>query len=384
MSKRDYYEILGVEKDAAPEVMKKAYRKLAIKYHPDRNPDNKEAEEKFKEAAEAYEVLSNAQKKAQYDRFGHSAPGGFSGGGGGPSMEDIFSQFGDIFGGGGGSPFDSFFGGGARARTRQNRGSNVRIKLGLTLEEIAKGVEKKLKIKKYVPCSTCGGNGAKDSSSYSTCNTCGGQGQVRRVQQTFLGQMATTSTCPACNGEGKTVINKCTTCKGEGRAYREETVTVHIPNGVGEGMQLTVSGAGNAAQRGGVAGDLIVVIQEKEHKHFTRDGQNLIYSLSLPFTDVVLGTSIAVPTLEGKAKIKVEPGTQAGKILRLRGKGLPNVNAYGKGDLLIYVDIFVPKKLNKDDKELIEKLQESAGFKPNGTTDNEKGFFDKMKDLFEG
>ena len=343
MAKKDYYEILGVAKNATADELKKAYRKQAIKFHPDKNPGDKSAEEKFKEAAEAYEILSDDNKRANYDRFGHNAPGGF-GGGGGPSFDDIFSNFGDIFGGGGGDPFDTFFGGGNRGRQRQTGvpGNNIRIKVSLTLEEIANGVEKKLKIKRYKNCSNCAGSGAKDSNSFQNCSTCGGSGAVRRVQQTILGQMQTTSTCPTCNGEGKIVTGKCSNCSGEGREYTEDTVTIKIPAGVGEGMQLTLSGNGNAGQRGGRTGDLIVVISELEHNHLQREGNHLLYNLIISYADAVLGTSVEVPTLDGKAKIKIEPGTPAGKLLRLKGKGLPQVNSYSKGDLIIQVNIFVP------------------------------------------
>lgn len=384
-NKRDYYEVLGLSKSASASEMKKAYRKLAIKYHPDKNPGDKAAEEKFKEAAEAYEVLSNEDKRAKYDRFGHQAPGGFGAGGGfgggGMNMEDIFSQFGDIFGGGG-SPFDSFFGTGSRQQSR-NRGSNVRIRVKLNLEEIAKGTEKKLRLKKYTACKSCSGSGAKGGSSYKTCHTCKGQGAVRRVQQTMLGQMATTATCPTCNGAGKIITSKCNTCSGEGRSYAEETITINIPAGVAEGMQLTVSGKGNAASRGGVNGDLIVVIQEEAHPHLERDGNNLVYDLNISFADAVLGKSVEVPTISGKAKIKIQPGTPAGKLLRLRGKGLPAVNSYGKGDLLVHISIWVPKELNRDEKEAIEKLRGMPNLDPTEGQRSEKGFFDKMKDFFE-
>ncbi|MEY3679218.1 MAG: hypothetical protein RI924_1359, partial [Bacteroidota bacterium] len=330
MAKRDYYDVLGVARNANAEEIKKAYRKLAIKYHPDKNPDDKAAEDKFKEAAEAYEVLSNPEKKQRYDQFGHAgnAAGAGGYGGGGMNMEDIFSQFGDIFGGG--SPFESFFGGGQSSRggRRVSRGSNLRIKVKLTLEEIAKGAEKKIKVNKQVVCQTCDGTGAKDKSSFNTCRTCGGSGAVRRVTNTILGQMQTTSTCPTCNGEGTQITAKCGSCHGEGLSRGEETISIQIPAGVSEGMQLSMSGKGNAAPRGGVPGDLIILIEEVPHETLKRDGNNIIYDLHISFVDAAIGSSVEVPTIDGKAKIKIEAGTQGGKILRLKGKGIPEVNSY--------------------------------------------------------
>lgn len=384
MAKRDFYEILGVAKTADEKEIKKAYRKVAMKYHPDRNPDNKEAEEKFKEAAEAYEVLSDADKRARYDRFGHDGVNSqFGGGGRGATMEDIFSQFGDVFGGGG-SPFDSFFGGSASGRTRSNsgqRGSNLRIKAALTLEEIANGVSKKIKVKKQISCDTCSGSGAKDSSSVKTCETCSGSGYVRQVKQTFLGAMQTTTTCPRCGGSGKTVTANCNSCKGSGRKMDEEIVQIDIPAGVEDGMQLSMRGKGNAGKNGGPAGDLLISIEEKPHEFFTRDGQNIIYDLFLNFADAALGTSVEVPTLEGRVKIKIPAGTQSGKIFRLRGKGISALQSYGKGDQLIHVNIWTPKSLNKDEKKLMEQLREMPNFKPNPGKE-EKGFFEKMKVYF--
>lgn len=385
MSKRDYYDILGVSKSASADDIKKAYRKLAIKYHPDKNPDDKEAEEKFKEAAEAYEVLSNPEKRQRYDQFGHAgAQGGFGGygGGGGMNMEDIFSQFGDIFGGG--SPFDSFFGGGGSrgGGRRVQRGSNLRIKVKLTLEEIAHGVEKKIKVNKQVVCNTCHGSGAKDKNSVQTCKTCGGSGSVRRVTNTILGQMQTTSTCPTCNGEGTTITSKCTSCHGDGIVRGEETISINIPAGVSEGMQLSMSGKGNAAPRGGVPGDLIILIEEIPHETLKREGNNVIYDLHVSFVDATLGTSIEIPTIDGKARIKLEPGTQGGKILRLKGKGIPEVNSYHKGDQLVQVNVWTPKTLNNEERELLEKLRASENFRPNPGK-NEKSFFDRMKEYFE-
>ncbi|HNJ28620.1 MAG TPA: molecular chaperone DnaJ [Ferruginibacter sp.] len=389
MSKRDYYEILGVSKGASQDEIKKAYRKVAMQYHPDRNPGDKTAEEKFKEAAEAYEILSDSDKRAQYDRFGHQAfgPGrsGAGGGysGGGMNMDDIFSQFGDIFGDD--NPFGSFFGGSNRrssgSRSRGQRGSNLRVKLKLNFEEIAKGAQKTIKVKKYVPCNTCGGSGAKDKNSVQTCGTCGGSGQVRRVQNTFLGQMQTVTTCPTCNGEGSTVTHKCTACKGDGRVYGEETVTIDIPAGVQEGMQLSLSGRGNAGERGGSAGDLIVLIEEEPHPQLHRDGLNVAYDLHISIPDAVFGTQVEVPTIDGRAKIKIPPGTQSGKIFRLKGKGFPNVNSYEKGDQLIQVNVWTPQHVSDEEKRMLEKLQASENFKPKPEK-NDKSFFDKVREMF--
>lgn len=383
MAKRDYYEILGVSKDASAAEIKKAYRKVALKYHPDKNPDNKEAEEKFKEAAEAYEILSDQQKRQTYDRFGHEGMrGGFGGGGaGGMNMDDIFSQFGDIFGGG----FESFFGGGGGGgrggRRRVRKGSNLRIKLKLTLEEIAKGVEKKIKVRRQVSCDSCSGTGAKNASAYQTCNTCQGSGQVKKVVNTMLGQMVSASTCPTCNGEGKVVTDRCEKCHGEGRQMKEEVLEIRIPAGVSEGMQLSMYGKGNVPPRGGEAGDLLIVIEEEEHEHFKRDGNNIIYDLYVNFADAALGSSVEVPTLEGKVRINLEPGTQSGKLLRLRGKGVKDIEGYGSGDQLIHVNVWTPKSLNKREKELLEELRKSENFVPKPGK-KEKGFFEKMKEFF--
>src|SRR5215213_3425678 len=381
MSKRDYYEILSVTKTASADEIKKAYRKVAMQYHPDRNPGDKTAEEKFKEAAEAYEVLSDADKRAQYDRFGHAGVSGNGRGAHAPNMEDIFSQFGeDIFG--------SFFGGGAGGqrtrggqRARGTRGSNLRIKLKLTYEEIAKGVTKNIKVKKYVGCNTCGGSGAKDKGSVQTCSTCGGSGQVRKVTSTFLGQMQTVTTCPACNGEGSTITAKCNDCKGEGRVYGEETVSIDIPAGVQEGMQLNVSGRGNAGERGGMPGDLVILIEEEPHKELQREGLNVAYELYLSFPDAVFGTQAEVPTIDGRAKIKIPPGTQSGKVFRLKGKGFPAVNSYEKGDQLVQVNVWTPQQVSAEEKSVLEKLSHSSNFKPNPDK-NQKSFFDKMREMF--
>ena len=382
MEKRDYYEVLGVSKSADATEIKKAYRKLALKYHPDKNPGDKEAEEKFKEAAEAYDVLSNEEKKRRYDQFGHAGVGGAGQGGfgGGMSMDDIFSQFGDIFGSFGGFSGFGGFGGGRSAR-RVNRGTNLRVKVKMNLQEIATGIEKKIKVKKYVACQHCNGTGAKDGKSYSTCSTCKGSGQVTRVQNTILGAMQTTSTCPTCEGEGKIINEKCTFCNGEGVLMSEEVISINIPAGVGEGMQLSLSGKGNAARRGGVNGDLTVLIEEEEHPELVRDGNDLLYNVFIGYPEAVLGETVEIPTIEGKVKVKIEAGTQPGKILRLRGKGLPDVNGYGKGDLLAKVNVWIPKNLSKDEKKLVEKMKEAEGFKP-GSGDK-KSIFSKMKDFFD-
>ncbi|MDQ6608483.1 MAG: molecular chaperone DnaJ [Bacteroidota bacterium] len=384
MSKRDYYEILGVSKGSATEEIKKSYRKVAMQYHPDRNPGDKGAEEKFKEAAEAYEILSDADKRAQYDRYGHAGVSGAGRGGHSQNMEDIFSQFGDIFGE---DVFGSFFSGGRRGggnggrTTRGVRGSNLRIKLKLTYEEIAKGVTKNIKVKKHVPCTVCNGSGAKDKSSVQTCGTCGGSGQVRKVTNTFLGQMQTVTTCSTCGGEGTTITAKCHNCKGEGRVYGEETVNIDIPAGVQEGMQLNISGRGNAGERGGSAGDLIILIEEEAHKELQREGLNVVFELHITFPDAVFGTQLEVPTIDGRAKIKIPAGTQSGKIFRLKGKGFPAVNSYEKGDQLVHVNVWTPQNISSDERAILEKLNHSPNFKPNPDK-NEKSFFDKMREMF--
>jgi len=379
MAKRDYYEVLGVGKNATEDEIKKAYRKMAMKYHPDKNQGDKAAEEKFKEAAEAYDVLGTAAKKQKYDQFGHA---GFSAGGGGghgdfSSMDDIFSAFGDIFGGGG-------FGGGGSSRggRRVNRGTNLRIKVKLDLNEILTGVEKKIKVNKYVSCVPCKGTGAQNGSGFSNCNTCRGTGQVTRVVQTMLGQMQTASTCPSCGGEGQIIKEKCKSCYGDGIVKGEEVISINIPAGVAEGMQLSMQGKGNAAARGGVPGDLLIVVEETEHHTLKRDGNNLLYNLFISVPEVILGTSAEINTLDGKAKIKIDAGTQSGKVLRLRGKGLPNINGYEKGDLLVNVNVWTPQTLNKEEKQLLEKLKESENFKPN-PSQKERSFFSRMKEYFE-
>jgi molecular chaperone DnaJ len=383
--KRDYYEILGVTKTSSPDEIKKAYRKVAMQYHPDKNPGNKEAEEKFKEAAEAYEVLSDADKRSQYDRFGHAGVGGNGrgfGGGQGMNMEDIFSQFGDVFGD---DLFGSFFGGrrgsGGGGKSRGTRGSNLRVRIKLNFEEIAKGASKTIKVKKYILCDSCGGSGAKDKSSIQSCGTCGGSGQVRRVQNTFLGQMQTVTTCPTCNGEGTSITNKGGSCKGDGRVYGEENITIDIPAGVQEGMQLSMSGKGNAGERGGYPGDLIVQIEEEAHPELLRDGLNVVYDLHISFPEAVFGTQVEVPTIDGRAKLKIPAGTQSGKVFRLKGKGFPAVQSYEKGDQMVYVNIWTPQDLTAEEKTMLEKLQSSPNFQPHPEK-GEKGFFERIKDMF--
>jgi len=383
MSKRDFYEILGVSKNASDEELKKAYRKMAIKFHPDKNPGNKDAEEHFKEAAEAYEILSDKDKRARYDRFGHAGLGGASSGGGagfggGMNMDDIFSQFGDIFGG----HFSGFGGGSQGGGRRVNKGSNLRVKVKMTLEEIATGVEKKIKVNKYIGCDKCNGSGAHSGSSFTRCTTCHGSGHVTRVQNTILGQMQTSGTCPSCGGEGQIITEKCKACHGDGIVRGEDVITLNIPAGVSEGMQLSVSGKGNAGPRGGIPGDLILQVEEAEHDHLQRDGSNLIFNLFLNFADASLGSSVEIPTLEGKAKVKIDAGTQAGKLLRLKGKGLPSLEHYGKGDLIVNINIWTPQHLSSEEKKLMEKLRDSKNFEP-APGKKDRGFFDRMKEYFE-
>ena len=385
MAKRDYYEVLGVQKGASAEEIKKAYRKLAVKYHPDKNPGNKEAEEKFKEAAEAYSVLSDETKKARYDQFGHAGVDGagpdFSGGFG--NLNDILN---DLFGGGFGgfSGFGGFgggFGGGQRQQ-RVHRGRDIRVRVKLTLEEIAHGVEKEISIEKSVPCPDCGGRGAKNSSDIKTCPACNGTGQVQRVVNSFLGQTVTYSTCQQCGGEGKIISNPCRTCNGTGLVRQRETIKVKIPAGVEAGMQLTIQGEGHAAKNNGINGDLLVVIEEQEYKDLKREGNNLFYTKVVSITDAILGADVEVPCIDGTVKVKVEPGTQSGTVVRLRGKGLPTVNGYGGvGDLYVKIAVWIPKKLNRDEKEIVESLRTKESFQPNPSKED-KSFFDKLKDLF--
>jgi len=368
MAKRDYYEVLGVTKSASADEIKKAYRKLAIQFHPDKNPDNPEAEDKFKEAAEAYEVLSNAEKKARYDQFGHQGLGGNGGyGGAGMNMEDIFSQFGDIFGGGGG--FGSFFGGGGGRRTK--KGTNLRVKLKLNLQEIANGVEKKIKVKRNVVAA---------GVSFKSCSTCQGSGQVKKVVNTMLGQMVSASTCAVCGGSGQIVDKKPAEADSRGLIVKEEVISINIPGGVGEGMQLSMSGKGNEIP-GGIPGDLLIVIEESEDNVLQREGNNVIYDLHVSFIDAALGASLEVPTIDGKVKIKIDPGTQSGKMLRLKGKGIKDINGFQRGDQLIMVNVWTPTELSKEEKNTLEALRNSENFQPDpGKQD--KSFFDKMKEFF--
>ena len=372
MSKRDYYEVLGVSKGATEAEMKKAYRKLALQYHPDKNPGDKEAEEKFKEAAEAYDVLSNPEKRQRYDQFGHAGMGGAAGGGfggGGMNMEDIFSHFGDIFGGQGG--FESFFGGGGGRRARTRVGSNIRIKLKLSLEEITNGSEKKIKYRKKK---------VADGVRFETCKTCGGRGQVTRVTNTFLGQMQTATTCPTCKGSGQSVGHKPPGADAQGLITEEVTTTINIPAGVEEGMQLSVSGKGNEVP-GGIAGDLIVLIEEKPHEFLRREGNNVIHELYISFPQAALGDKMEVPTVNGNVRIKIPAGTHAGKIMRLKGKGIPEINGYGTGDQLIHINVWTPQKMSNDEKEMLKKMEGSENFKPNPSS-SDKGLFDRMKEFF--
>ena len=390
MAKRDYYEVLGVEKNASADEIKKAYRKMAIKYHPDKNPGDKEAEEKFKEAAEAYSVLSDADKKARYDQFGHSGVEGagpdFSGGFG--NLNDILNDlFGGAFGGGFGG-FGGFGGGfgGARGGQRQQkvyRGRDIRVRVKLTLEEIAKGVEKEISIEKSVPCTECGGKGAKNSSDIKTCSACNGTGQVQRVTNSIFGQTVTYSTCQQCGGEGKVVTNPCRSCGGTGLVRKRETIKVKIPAGVEAGMQLTIQGEGHAAKNNGINGDLLVVIEEQEHQDLKREGNNLYYTKVISLPDAILGAEVEVPCLDGPYKIKVDAGTQSGTVVRLRNKGLPTVNGYGgTGDMYVKFAVWIPKKLDREDKAVIESLRGKESFKPNPSKED-KSFFDKIKDLFD-
>lgn len=366
--KRDYYEVLGISKNADEAEIKKSYRKLALKYHPDKNPGDTSAEEKFKEAAEAYEVLSNAEKRAQYDRFGHAGIGAGGFGGGGMNMDDIFSQFGDIFG----SAFGGSFGGSRSGGNRVVRGTNLRVKMKLTLEEIAEGVKKKIKVNKLVNA---------EGVTYKTCTTCNGSGRITRVAQTFLGAMQTQSSCHVCHGAGKMIDHRPSGADENGLKRQEEVIEIEIPAGVEEGMQLSVTGKGNAGPFNGIPGDLIVVIEEVEHPDLKRDGENLHYEAFVNFIDAVLGETIEIPTIGGKAKIKVDPGTQSGKVLRLKGKGLPILQGYGSGDLFVHINVWTPTKISKEEREILEKLKNSENFKPQPDK-SQKNFFGRMKDMF--
>lgn len=387
MAKRDYYEVLEVPKTASAEEIKKAYRKKAIEFHPDKNPGNSEAEEKFKEAAEAYDILSDPQKKQRYDQFGHAGMGGASQGGGfggGMTMDDIFSHFGDIFGGHfGGGGFGGFGGGGgSRGGRRVRRGSDLRVKVKLELKDIAKGVEKKIKVKKYISCKHCHGSGAEGDGNLKTCNTCHGSGVVTRVSNTFLGQMQTQSVCPTCEGEGKIITRKCTVCAGEGIVRDDEVITINIPAGVAEGMQLSMSGKGNAARRGGVNGDLLILIEEEPHPELIRDENDLVYNLLLSVPQASLGASVEVPAVDGsRLKLKIEPGTQPGKVLRLRNKGLPSINSYGTGDLLVNVSVYIPETLSPTEKQVMTEWEHAENFQPNRKA--KERIFDRFKRIFE-
>lgn len=388
MAKKDYYEVLGVDRNATAEEIKKAYRKMAIKYHPDKNPGNKEAEEKFKEAADAYSVLGNEEKRKRYDQFGDAgvgsaaSSGGF--GGSGMDIDDIFSQFGDIFGGhfGGFGGFGGFGSSQQQGEQRINRGSDLRVKVRLTLKEIASGTEKKIKVKKYVACQHCKGTGAEGSDGYSTCPTCGGRGQVTRVANTILGRMQTTSICPTCGGTGKIITKKCRYCNGEGVVMGEEVISINIPAGVAAGMQLSLSGKGNAARRGGINGDLLVVIEEELDPELMRDGNDLVYNLLLTFPFAVMGGSVEIPLVDGKkARIKIPAGTQAGTVLRLRNKGLPTVNHYGTGDMLVNISVYVPENLSKDKIEKLKEWENSSEFKPSSSVKNK--IFSRFRHMFD-
>ena len=385
MAKRDYYEVLDVPKNSSADDIKKSYRKKALEFHPDRNPNDKSAEEKFKEAAEAYDVLSDADKRARYDRLGHAGVDGNYGAGGGfqgMDMDEILRRFGfdsdDIFG--------EFFGGGRRrsgggGRARGERGSNLRMRVKLTLEEIATGVNKKIKVRIQVPCNTCNGSGARDPNSVETCGTCRGSGVVNRVTQTPFGMMQTAVPCPTCNGAGQTIKSPCNVCKGDGRVFGEETIEMDIPAGVHEGIQLSMAGKGNAGAKGGGAGDLLITVEEVPHEEFTRDGSNIMYELFINIADASLGTKTEVPTLDGRARITIPPGTQSGKIFRLKDKGLPGLQSYQRGDQLIHVNVWIPKKFNDEERKMLEKLRDMPNFQPNPGKED-KSFFERVKDIF--
>lgn len=383
MTKRDYYEILSVNKSSSPDEIKSSYRKLALKYHPDKNPGNKEAEEKFKELAEAYEVLSDPMKRQRYDQFGHQGVNntGFHGF---DNINDIFSHFGDIFSGfgsgGRGSIFDDFFGGGNRRSPENiNRGSDMKISLKLTLEEIAEGVEKTLKVKRYKVCSKCSGSGAKSQGGYSKCSQCNGTGEIRQVSRSIFGQFVNVTMCSTCNGEGRIVKEKCEECSGEGRVKTETSIKVNIPSGVQEGNYIPLRGQGNAGMRGGNAGDLLVFIEEEKHKDFVRDEDDIYFNLEISISDAIMGAEVVVPTLKGKVKLTIEPGTESGKLLRMKEKGIKHLNGYGRGDQIVRVNVHIPKKINAREKELLKELSKSENFKPKHTTSKkektEKSFF---------
>ncbi len=382
--KRDFYEVLGVSKGASAEEIKKAYRQKALQFHPDRNPGNKEAEEKFKEAAEAYEVLSDADKKNRYDRMGHAGVGtsaasdggmgGFSGFGAHMNMEDIFSRFGDVFGA-------EFGGGGFQGGRQVRRGSNLRVKLKISLHEVAFGVEKKIKVQKHVTCKECSGTGGAKGTGFHTCNTCHGSGYVTKIQRTFIGQIQTTNPCPTCGGEGKIITEKCKPCNGHGIVSGEEVISVRIPAGVEDGMQLSLQGQGNTAPNDGIPGDLIILIETTEDEKLKRHGKDLYFEQSLNIADASLGCQVDIPTLDGKARLKVDAGTQSGKILRLKGKGLPSLNSHGKGDILVYIHVWTPQNLTSEEKKMLELLRKSANFAPQPDKKG-KSFRDRLEDFF--
>jgi molecular chaperone DnaJ len=381
---RDYYEILGVGRDASPDELKRSYRKLAMKYHPDRNPDDAEAEASFKEAAEAYEVLSNPEKRQRYDQFGHA---GVRGNGGGPGagfhdINDIFSAFSDIFGGGS-TIFDDVFG--ARGRGRNGRtGGDLRIKLALTLEEIAHGSEKKIKVKKHLACDTCEGTGAEGGDAgYSSCGMCGGAGEIRQVTRSVFGQFVNVQACPTCQGEGRIIQNPCGECRGDGRIKGEETITINVPAGVVEGNYLTMRGAGNAGLRGGPPGNLRIEIEEVVHEHFTREGLDIYHDCFISLPDALLGTEVEVPTLKGKARLQIDPGVQSGKLLRMRGRGIPQINSTHAGDQMVRINVWMPQQLTRDEREIFESMRESESFIPRPEKGSgRKSFFSKVKDVF--
>lgn len=383
---RDYYEILGVERNASDADIKRAYRKLALKYHPDRNPDDKEAETKFKEAAEAYEILSSPEKRQRYDRYGHQGVRGNGAGGAGfQDINDIFSAFSDIFGSSG-SIFDEVFGGGRpRSRRRNGRaGGDLRIKLPLTLTEISEGTEKKIKVRKFVKCDPCSGSGAEaGKEGYSSCPTCQGSGEVRQVTRSVFGQFVNVQTCPTCQGEGRIINDRCKSCNGEGRQKGEETITITVPPGVLEGNYLTLRGAGNAGIRGGATGDLRVEIEEVSNEYFTREGLDIYYDLYISFPDAALGTEVEVPTLKGRARLDIDSGMQSGKILRMRGRGLPELNGNRRGDQMVRINVWTPQHLTEEERDFFEKYRESPSFTPKpDKEDDKRSFFSKVKDVF--
>ncbi len=392
MSKRDYYEILEIARDANPDDLKKAYRKAALKFHPDRNPNNKEAEEKFKEAAEAYEVLADPDKRRRYDQYGHAGMRAGADYHGYSDINDIFSSFSDIFGSGlGGGIFDDVFGGGGRGGRHRQRtgqgapGSDLKIRLKLTLEEIASGVEKKIKIKRWKPCDVCSGSGAKHGTSKTACTTCNGSGEVRHVSRSVFGQFVSIATCSACNGEGKIVRDHCPACAGEGRVQGESTIKVAVPAGVAEGNYIPLRGQGNVGPRGGPAGDLLVIIEEEPHPVFTRHGEDVMLDLLVAFPDAALGAEVEIPTLTGKARLKIDPGTQSGRILRMREKGIPSLNGRSAGDQLVRVNVWVPTKLTREEKSRLQDLAKGENFSPkpgDKSAHSEKSFFSAIKNLF--